>query len=154
MKLLIMIITVCFTFCSLGEEGRAGNGGDGIIVGDELFLLDLVEAGPFGGQMVVSMRPIRPEDVARVQSMCTEFPLAHGAPVHVGDPTDIGIKDINTPEWGDAVGIHDGEVCVFWGCGVTPQNAAIRAKLPIFVSHKPGAMLITDVDERANPPVL
>ena len=116
--------------------------------------LPLVPAGPFGGEMVVSMRPIKPEDVSRVQSMCTEFPLAHGAPVHVGDPKEIGIKDIHAPEWGDAVDIHADEVCVFWACGVTPQNAAIRAKLPIFVSHKPGAMLITDVDERANPPVL
>lgn len=116
--------------------------------------LDLVPAGPFGGQMVVSMRPLRPEDVNRVQEMCAQFPLAHGAPVHVGNPKDIGINDINAPEWGDAVDIHDGEVCVFWACGVTPQNAAIRAKLAIFMSHKPGAMLITDVDERANPPVL
>lgn len=116
--------------------------------------LDLVPAGPFGGKMVVSMRPLNPKDVARVQKMCAGFPLAHGAPVHVGDPRDIGITNIDAPEWGDAVDIRDGEVCVFWACGVTPQNAAIRAKLPIFLSHKPGAMLITDVDERANPPVL
>jgi len=116
--------------------------------------LDLEPAGPFGGKMVVSMRPLRPEDVARVTEMCTQFPLAHGAPVHVGDPTEIGIADINAPEWGDAVDIREEEVCVFWACGVTPQNAAIRAKLPLFISHRPGAMLITDVDERANPPVL
>ncbi len=116
--------------------------------------LELEPAGPFGGTMVVSMRPLRPEDVARATEMCTHFPLAHGAPVHVGDPNEIGIADIHAPEWGDAVDIKDGEVCVFWACGVTPQNAAIRAKLPLFISHRPGAMLITDVDERANPPVL
>ncbi|WP_299732279.1 putative hydro-lyase [uncultured Tateyamaria sp.] len=116
--------------------------------------LDLVPAGPFGGGMVVSMRPLLPQDIERVRSICAEFPLAHGAPVHVGDPSEIGITDINAPEWGDAVDIRDGEVCVFWACGVTPQNAAIRAQLPVFLSHRPGAMLITDVDERANPPVL
>lgn len=116
--------------------------------------LDLVPAGPFGGKMVVSMRPIQPKDVTRVQSLCSEFPSAHGAPIHVGDPEEIGINDISSPEWGDAVDIYDGELCAFWACGVTAQNAALRAKLPIFLSHKPGAMLITDVDERANPPVL
>lgn len=116
--------------------------------------IDLVPSGPFGGQMVVSMRPLRPEDVDRAKALCAQFPLAHGAPVHVGDPAEIGIADIDAPDWGDAVDIHAGEVCVFWACGVTPQNAAIRAKLPLFLSHRPGAMLITDVDERANPPVL
>ena len=116
--------------------------------------LELEPAGPFGGNMVVSMRPLLPKDIARAQDICTQFPLAHGAPVHIGDPNDIGISDITAPEWGDAVDVRDREICVFWACGVTPQNAAIRAKLPIFLSHKPGAMLITDVDERANPPVL
>lgn len=116
--------------------------------------LQTVPAGPFGGNMVVSMRPIQPGDVDQVHQICQGFPQAHGAPVFVGDPSEIGVDDINTPDWGDAVPIHDGEVSAFWACGVTAQNAAIGAKLPLFISHKPGAMLITDVDERANPPIL
>ena len=111
-------------------------------------------AGPFSGGMVVSMRPIKPADLERVQQISAEFPLAHGAPVHVGDPEAIGITDLNAPEYGEAVPIAEDEIPVFWACGVTPQNAALNAKLPLFISHRPGAMLITDVDERANPPVL
>lgn len=114
----------------------------------------LTPAGPFGGGMVVSMRPVNPVDIERVQTICAAFPLAHGAPVHIGDPAVIGIADINQPDWGNAVAIKEGEVPVFWACGVTPQNAAIAARLSLFVSHRPGAMLITDVDERANPPIL
>ena len=116
--------------------------------------IETVEAGPFSGGMVVSMRPIKPADLDKVQEISAEFPLAHGAPIYVGDPAAIGIVDINRPDYGEAVPIEKDEVPVFWACGVTPQNAAISAKLPLFISHRPGAMLITDVDERANPPVL
>jgi uncharacterized protein YcsI (UPF0317 family) len=113
-----------------------------------------VPAGPLSGGMVVSMRPVRPDQLSLVTEISAEFPLAHGAPVHIGDPAAIGISDLQKPDYGEAVPIESGEVPVFWACGVTPQNAALRADLPIFISHRPGAMLITDVDERANPPIL
>ncbi len=116
--------------------------------------IQTMPAGQFGGGMVVSMRPIRREDIDRVRAISEEFPLAHGGPVHEGDPEAIGIPDLSTPDWGVAVPVEEGEIPVFWACGVTPQNAALAAKLPLFISHRPGAMLITDVDERANPPVL
>lgn len=116
--------------------------------------IETVAAGPFDGGMVVSMRPIKPADLERVQAISAEFPLAHGAPVHIGDPAQIGITDIGQPDYGEPVPIEDDEIPVFWACGVTPQNAALRARLPILISHRPGAMLITDVDERANPPIL
>ena len=116
--------------------------------------IQTVKAGSFGGDMVVSMRPIKPADIDRVREICELYPLGHGGPVHVGNPAEIGITDISTPDWGEAVPFEPGEIPVFWACGVTPQCAAIAAKLPMFISHKPGAMLITDVDERANPPIL
>ena len=116
--------------------------------------IETTPAGSFRGGMVVSMRPIKPDDLGRVTEISAAFPLAHGPPVHVGDPAAIGITDIGAPDYGEPVPIEDEEIPVFWACGVTPQNAAVRAKLPIFISHRPGAMLITDVDERANPPVL
>ncbi len=112
------------------------------------------QAGPFTGGMVVSMRPIKPADLDKIQAISEEFPLAHGGPIKIGEPEAIGIKDINKPDYGEAVPIKEDEVPVFWACGVTPQNAALSAKLPIFISHRPGAMLITDVNERANPPIL
>lgn len=113
-----------------------------------------VPAGPFSGDMVVSMRAIAKHDVPRVQEICQRFPMAHGAPVHVGDPTVIGIADVHAPMWGDPMPVSDDEVPVFWACGVTPQVAIMEAKLPISITHKPGHMLITDVPDDAETTIL
>lgn len=103
------------------------------------------EAGPFGGPMVVSMRPLKLEDVERAVEITGRFPDVHGAPVHVGTPEKIGITDITRPDFGDAVEIKPGEVPVFWACGVTPQSAIHAAKPPVSITHKPGCMLVTDI---------
>ncbi len=116
--------------------------------------LKLQEAGPFSGETVVSMRPIPKADIERVTEISKKFPYAHGAPVHVGYPEKIGISDIKSPDWGDAVEVRTGEVPIFWACGVTPQNVLARAKPTISITHKPGCMLITDVQEDAEIPVL
>ncbi len=102
------------------------------------------EAGPFSGNMVVSMRPFKPADAIRAIQICSRFPSVHGAPVHFGDPAQIGITDINNTDFGDAVSIEEGEVPVFWACGVTPQVAVEQAKPPICITHAPGCMLVTD----------
>ena len=73
------------------------------------------------------------------------MPKVHGAPIHIGDPSMIGIKDIMKPDFGDMVHIKQGEVPVFWPCGVTPQAAIENAKLPIVITHAPGHMFITDI---------
>lgn len=113
-----------------------------------------VPAGRFGGPMVVSMRAIPSGQVDRVAGIARRFPLAHGAPVHVGDPAAIGIRDLARPDWGDAAPVDAGQVPVFWACGVTPQVAIERARLPLCITHKPGHMLITDIAEDAENPVL
>ncbi|MDX8540380.1 DUF1445 domain-containing protein [Mesorhizobium abyssinicae] len=105
--------------------------------------------GPFGGEMVVSMRPIRRCDVDKVRALTARFPHAHGSPIHVGEPAIIGIEDLMAPDWGDAVEIMDGEVPVFWGSSLTAQDALARAELAISITVSPGHMLITDVDARA-----
>ncbi|UTV29848.1 putative hydro-lyase [Photobacterium atrarenae] len=102
-------------------------------------------AGRFHGNMVVSMRPFTPKDAIRAIQITSRYPKAHGAPVHFGDPAAIGIQDINTPDYGEAVDIHADEVPVFWACGVTPQNVLRQSKPPICITHAPGKMLITDV---------
>lgn len=102
-------------------------------------------AGRFEGPVVVSMRPMPPEQVQLAYEVTGKFPKVHGAPIHHGNPADIGIKDINQPDYGDAVEIHPGEVPVFWACGVTPQAAITQAKPPIVITHAPGHMFITDV---------
>ena len=116
--------------------------------------LQTVPAGPFGGGMVVSMRPIRADDLDRVRALSARFPLAHGAPVHAGDPAAIGIDALDRPDWGDPVPVLEGEVPVFWACGVTPQNAVLRARPRLAITHAPGHMLISDVPEDAESPIL
>ncbi len=108
--------------------------------------IETVSAGPFGGPMVVSMRPILPDQIDSVHDVCRSFPLAHGTPIHVGDPAQIGIANIHEPDFGDAPDIYDGEICAFWACGVTPQMALQRARPEIAATHEPGHMLITDLD--------
>ena len=104
-----------------------------------------VPAGPFGGPLVVSMRPIATADVGRASEVTGRFPDMHGRPVHHGDPQAIGIASLGEPDWGDAVGIEPGEMPVFWACGVTSQTALEAARLPFFIAHAPGSMLVTDL---------
>lgn len=102
-------------------------------------------AGAFAGPMVVSMRPLPPEEVPRAVQITGEMPRVHGAPVHIGDPAAIGIADLSRPDFGDAVTVRPGEVPVFWPCGVTPQAVVMQVKPEIVITHAPGCMLITDV---------
>jgi len=102
-------------------------------------------AGRFHGPLVVSMRPMKPADAIRAIQVTTRLPRVHGAPVHIGFPEAIGIKDLGKPDYGDAVPIEAGELPVFWACGVTPQAAIAAAKPPFAITHAPGCMLVTDL---------
>ncbi len=106
-------------------------------------------AGAFHGPMVVSMRPIPAAQLAKAVTASARFPGAHGAPVHVGDPQAIGIRDIARPDWGDAQEFRPGDVPVFWACGVTPQAVALASKPPFMITHSPGHMFITDLPNAA-----
>jgi uncharacterized protein YcsI (UPF0317 family) len=101
-------------------------------------------AGVFRGPMVVSMRPLTPAQAVTATRVCGRFPRAHGTPVHFGDPAAIGIRDLDKPDFGDPVEVRPGEVPVFWACGVTPQAVAMEARPPLFLTHKPGHMFVTD----------
>jgi len=102
-------------------------------------------AGPFSGPLVVTMRPMKAKDVIRAVQITSRYPEVHGAPVHLGDPSLIGISDLSCPDYGDAVDVYDDEIPVFWACGVTPQAALAQAKPSFCITHAPGAMLITDL---------
>jgi len=102
-------------------------------------------AGPFGGNMVVSMRPMKARDAIRAIQITSRFPAVHGAPVHIGNPAEIGIADLARPDFGEAVDILPDELPVYWACGVTPQEAIRAAGLPFVITHKPGYMLVTDI---------
>jgi len=102
-------------------------------------------AGRFHGPMVVSMRPLTSAHAIQATTICARYPLAHGAPIHFGDPAAIGIPDIDKPDFGEAVTIHPGEIPVFWACGVTPQAALMTAKPPFAITHKPGHMFLSNL---------
>ena len=102
-------------------------------------------AGRFHGPLVVSMRPYRPADAIRAIQITSRFPGVHGAPVHIGKPELIGIRDLARPDWGDAVEVAADELPLFWACGGTPQAVIAEAKPEFCITHAPGAMLITDL---------
>ncbi len=103
--------------------------------------------GRFSGPLVVSMRPIPADRVATAVQITARYPAVHGAPVHIGHPGALGIADLSKPDFGDPVTCVDGDVPVFWPCGVTPQMAMAYARLPFAITHAPGHMLITDVPD-------
>lgn len=102
-------------------------------------------AGIFKGPMVVSMRPIPRGLVVKTVEVTSRCPLVHGAPVHIGDPSAIGIEDLGRPHWGEFTHLAADEVPVFWACGITPQAIAMSAKIPEMITHSAGHMFLTDL---------
>lgn len=115
--------------------------------------IKLHPAGIFvGAKMIVSMRPYRPKDIEEVRQVTRPFVQTHGEPVAWGWDAvkELGINNIDKPEFGEAVNFEADEVPVFWGCGVTPQAAVMAAadRIPGKVmGHKPGHMLVLDITE-------
>ncbi|KAI1300868.1 DUF1445 domain-containing protein [Xylaria venustula] len=121
--------------------------------------IPLNPAGVFtGGTYVVSMRPYRKADIERIRAITRPYLPTHGECIAWGwDALErLGIKDINVPQWGDApltmdrrplgnLFGDDDDVPVFWGCGVTPQEAVMNASLDgVVMAHAPGHMLVLD----------
>ena len=107
--------------------------------------IDTRPAGSMHGPLVVSMRPVPADLVATAVRVTSRYPAVHGAPLHVGDPAALGIRDLDEPDFGDPVAIQPGEVPVFWGCGVTPQAAVMASRPDFAIGHAPGHMAVTDV---------
>jgi len=106
-------------------------------------------AGRFRGPLVVSMRPFKPADAIRAVQITSRYPAVHGAPIHIGLPAELGIKDLAKPDYGDAVPVESDELPVFWACGVTPQAVLASARLPLAITHSPGCMFVTDVRDES-----
>lgn len=104
-------------------------------------------AGRLSGPLVVSMRPIPASQIVTAVGVTARMPQVHGAPVHVGSPGTLGIADLGVPDFGDPVDLYDGDVPVFWACGVTPQAAVIASRPPFAITHAPGHMFVTDVPD-------
>lgn len=106
-------------------------------------------AGRFSGSVVASMRPFATQDTMRVAEITSRARLAHGAPIHIGDPAELGITDIAAPDFGEPLPPLPGETPMFWACGLTGQEALATSGLAFFVTHEPGHMAITDIPAEA-----
>jgi len=108
--------------------------------------IDTAGAGRFHGKLIVSMRPMTTANAIRAVQVTSRFPRVHGAPVHLGTPSLIGIEDLAKPYLGiGTTEVAPDEIPVFWACGVTPHSAIQSARPPFSITHKPGHMLITDL---------
>jgi uncharacterized protein YcsI (UPF0317 family) len=107
--------------------------------------IETVPSPPFGGRLVVSMRPIRRAETARAVEISSQFPKFHGPPVHIGDPAAIGV-DLAQPYGGTGLTkLRDDEVPVFWACGQTTHVALENARLPFAITHSKAHMVLTDL---------
>ena len=107
--------------------------------------VETAPAGRFRGKLVVSMRPFKPADAIRAIEITSRYPRVHGAPVHIGFPESIGIRDLDQPWAGDATEVREDELPLFWACGITPQSVVLEAKPSLCITHAPGHMLVTDL---------
>lgn len=101
-------------------------------------------AGKFAGPMVVSLRGIPGHLVSKAAQLSARYPWGHGGPVHIGDPAALGIRDLDAVDFGEPPVLEPGDVPVFWGCGITPQLAAERAKPRYMITHYPEHMMVSD----------
>jgi len=104
-------------------------------------------AGRLSGTVVVSMRPVPAALVVTAVQVTGRMPQVHGAPVHVGHPESLGIANLAHPDFGEPVELAEGDVPVFWACGVTPQAALMASRPPFAITHAPGHMFITDMPD-------
>mmetsp|Transcript_53430 Transcript_53430/g.130020 ORF Transcript_53430/g.130020 Transcript_53430/m.130020 type:complete len:425 (-) Transcript_53430:2770-4044(-) len=102
-------------------------------------------AGQLKGNVVVSMKPVSALLVSKHIEITSKYTHAHGGPVAVGSSSAIGIRDIDKPEWGEAIDIAPHEVPIFHACGVTPQSVLMDSKVPFAITHSAGYMFVTDL---------
>ncbi|XP_015255989.1 PREDICTED: UPF0317 protein C14orf159 homolog, mitochondrial isoform X2 [Cyprinodon variegatus] len=144
--------------CSFGFEGKLKEAGipvrnveQGRNVSMYRTAVSCVPRGAFCCPLVVTMRPVPAGLLDAAVEVTHQNPLAHGAPVHIGDPALLGIQDLSKPDYGDPVELQPGDVPVFWACGVTSIEAILSSKPSLAFSHSPGCMFLTDVPDSPTP---
>ena len=122
------------------------------VIGAYTTSIACVPAGRFRGHMVVTCRLMKDSyNAVRAVQITSRHTATHGPPIHIGNPAIIGIKDLYRPDicqnpaLGDVITPQEpDEVALFWGCGATPQIAAMESKVPFMITHYPDHMFITD----------
>ncbi|KAM4541631.1 D-glutamate cyclase, mitochondrial [Odontesthes bonariensis] len=147
--------------CSFGFEGklkRAGVPVRNVEQGRNISMyrtaVCCVPAGAFCCPLVVTMRPVPAALLNAAVEVTHLNPLAHGAPVHIGDPALLGIHDLSRPDYGEPVELQPGDVSVFWACGVTAIEAILSSKPSVAFSHSPGCMFLTDIPDSPSSDVI
>jgi uncharacterized protein YcsI (UPF0317 family) len=137
--------------CSVSFEQaliQAGVSMSDIAYGDDVAMyntgIDTNPVGPFTAKMIVTMRPFVPAEAIRAIQITSRFPGVHGAPIHIGLPEMIGITDLEAPIFGRPPQLRADQIPVFWACGATARSAIDRARLPFYITHNPGSMVISD----------
>ncbi|XP_075993720.1 D-glutamate cyclase, mitochondrial isoform X2 [Genypterus blacodes] len=152
---------VCFYLgCSFGFEGELKKAGVPVRnveqsrnVSVYRTAIPCLSVGKFQCPLVVTMRPIPADMLSKAVQVTHCNPLAHGAPVHIGDPALLGIQDLSKPDYGDPVEFQPGDVSVFWACGVTAIEAVKSSRPPLAFSHSPGCMFLTDIPDSSSLPI-
>jgi len=85
---------------------------------------------PFNCPLVVCMHPIPQQLLERTVAVTLRLGGLYGAPIHIGDPSVIGIRDINRPDYGDPSDM-DGCVPMFWPSSLTSHLAIKSAEMPL-----------------------
>jgi len=118
------------------------------LIGAYKSTIQCVPAGRFHGPMVISCRLVKNgHDAVRAVQISSRMRAVHGPPVHIGNPSDVGIKDLYHPDFypfDPADPQKPDEIALYWGCGITPQTVAIESKVPFMITHCGGHMFITD----------
>ncbi|MDR1731599.1 MAG: putative hydro-lyase [Synergistaceae bacterium] len=145
---------VCFLIgCSFSFENALTKAGieirnivDGHMVSVYKTCIPCAPAGIFKGPVVATMRPVPESKVDLAYEVTGRLPHVHGMPLYHGDPSKLGV-DLNKPDWGVPTRFNEGEVPVFWACGVTPQAAIENAKPDLVITHTPACMLVADIKD-------
>ena len=126
-----------------------------VIIG--LFLLNIIKADEieyfWSGAVtpesaVISFATDKKAKIKIQYSETKNFKKNHGSPIHIGDPYQIGIDSLETPDFGEFwKPVDENDIPVFWACGVTPQVALKNSKIPIVYTHSPGNMFVTDLKD-------
>ncbi|MCR9220554.1 MAG: DUF1445 domain-containing protein [Alphaproteobacteria bacterium] len=107
-------------------------------------------AGRFSGRLWVGMRPFSPSDAVRAIEISGRYPMAHGAPVHMGEPSAIGLDRLTTPDLNPPSRVAGGETPLFWASSRSAEPALLAAGLDFALVSPPGKLLVTDLQtERA-----
>ena len=72
-----------------------------------------------------------PENAKKAYDITVKMPNVHGAPVHMGDAAEVGVADVMKPDYGEAVDSYEGEIPVFWPCGVSRRRRSKMRNRPL-----------------------